>query len=273
MHYLITFGVLLVFIGLTFAFKKNEKINNSELTEKILALFFVAIFFARYYSYVEYPVNNIVGIANSPIGPINSWLTIISVGLAQTAFCVLALAPFFKSKFTKTLTKYFCLPVYIFATIMMPSVRTLLMGPKYPEFGFSAIMLAIENGFGLFICCYAWLKDFKFDKPDKNWYKIVVPLLFMILVSFPSYGLQVLIGRGRPSLIVDDFTIVHRIFLYMGFIIPVCIYFALRDKDYETKRFAMIFLSITLLISFCTRYKYTSFLKPWMWPLHLCNTN
>ncbi len=272
MYYLISAGVLLVFAGLAFALRKNEKFNSSTLVEKVLALIFVAIFFARYYSYIEYTISNVIGIENSPLGKFNTWVTIITVGLSQTAFCLSVLTPFFKSKFTQTLTKYFCLPAYLLATIMMPSVKTLLMGPEYPEFGFSAVMLAIENGFGLFLSVFAWIKDFKFDKPQKDWYKILLPLLLMFIVSCPSYGFQVLFGRGKTSLIVDDFTVIHRVFLYMGFIIPVAIYFALRAKDAETKRFAMTFLSITLMITFCTRYKYNTFLLPWVWPLHLCNT-
>ena len=100
----------------------------------------------------------------------------------------------------------------------------------------------------------------------------IIPLFFMVLASFPSFGLQVLFGRGPAAFLVDDFTATHRIFLYAAFIIPTIIYFALRGKDIEVKHFAMTFLSLTLLISYCTRFKYTSFLKPWYWPLHLCNT-
>lgn len=273
MHYLITAGVLLAFTAIAFVLYKGKKLNNREvLIEKVLALVFVAIFFARYYSYIEYPISNVIGIENSPIGKFQTYITIFSVGFSQTAFCILALKPFFESDFLKKAVKYFCLPAYLLSTIMMTAVRILLMGPSYPQFGFSAVMLAVENGFGLFLCIFAWIKDFKLDKPEKGWYKIVIALFFMALVSMPSYGLQVLFGKGRTSLIVDDFTVVHRIFLYMAFIIPVAIYFALREKDYNTRYFAMTFLSITLMITFCTRYKYDSFLLPWAWPLHLCNT-
>ena len=130
----------------------------------------------------------------------------------------------------------------------------------------------IEVALGIFISITYWIKDFKWNKPEGKWWNVLIALFFMILASFPSYGLQVLFGRGPAALLVDEFTATHRVFLYAAFLIPLAIYFALRGKDLEVRHFAVTFLSLTLLITYCTRFKYTTFLRPWLWPLHLCNT-
>ena len=73
-------------------------------------------------------------------------------------------------------------------------------------------------------------------------------------------------------MIVDDLTVTHRLFLYGCFVLPLLIYFVLRHRDKEVIRFAMTFMNLALLVTFCSRFKYDTFLNPVAWPLHLCNT-
>ena len=273
MQYLITYGSLALLAGGGAVLFKNEKARKSNLIPKILAFIFVAIYVARYYFYVEYPIDNVFGLDQTPLSSkFATVLVLLSVAFTQVSFCVLALAPFYKIDFLKLFAKYFCLPAYILASALVPHTVDLLMGPEFSDYGFSAIMHCIEVAFGLFLSLTYWLKDFKWNKPEGKWWLLIIALFFMVLSSFPSYGLQVLFGKGPAAFVVDDFTATHRMFLYAGFIIPIIIYFALRERDLEVRRFAMTFLSITLLLSYCTRFKYTTFLQPWYWPLHLCNT-
>ena len=260
MPYLITYGALALFVGAGAFLYKNERIKNHALTAKILAFTLLAVFVLRYYFYVEYPVDNLVGIENSPLSSkFLTVLTVINVAFMQTAFL-------------RLLAKYFCLPAYILASLLVPQTVRLLMGPSASIYRFSAIMHYIEVALGIFISITYWIKDFKWNKPEGKWWNVLIALFFMILASFPSYGLQVLFGRGPAALLVDEFTATHRVFLYAAFLIPLAIYFALRGKDLEVRHFAITFLSLTLLITYCTRFKYTTFLRPWLWPLHLCNT-
>ena len=273
MQYLITYGALALFVVVGALLFKKEQIKNSALTAKILAYILLAVFIARYYFYVEYPVDNLVGIENSPLSSkFLTVLTVINVAFMQTAFLILLLAPFYKIEFLRLLAKYFCLPAYILASLLVPQTVRLLMGPSASIYRFSAIMHYIEVALGIFISITYWIKDFKWNKPEGKWWNVLIALFFMILASFPSYGLQVLFGRGPAALLVDEFTATHRVFLYAAFLIPLAIYFALRGKDLEVRHFAVTFLSLTLLITYCTRFKYTTFLRPWLWPLHLCNT-
>ncbi len=272
MQYLICFGALAVFAVCGLLLFKNSKIKESGLTRKVLSLIFLLIFLARYYFYIEYPIDNVTGLETDPSSPFATVLTVLNVAFSQTALCILVLSPFFKVDFFKTLIKYFCLPTYILSAVLMPNTVALLMGPETSVFSFTAIMHYIEVAFGLFLSGLAWAKDFKFDKPQGKWWNLVIGLFFMIICSFPSYGLQVLFGKGPDIFLVDDFTETHRIFLYAAILMPAAIYFALRDKDKDVIRFVMTFMSVSLLITYCTRFKFDSFLKPWEWPLHLCNT-
>ena len=273
MQYLIIFLAFAVFSLTAFALSKTKLANQEKKVWKIVCGFvFVAVFVARYYSYIEYTVDGVVGLKNSPLTPFATVVTVLSVAFSQTAFLILALKPFYPCEFLRIMAKYFCLPAYVLYACIAPFTVTLLMGPTFSPYAFSAVMLYVEIAFGLFLSAVEWVKEPSFNKPQKGCYNTVIGLFFMVLCSFPSYGLQVLLGEGPAVFLVDEFTETHRIFLYMGFVIPLMIYFALRHKDYKTRRFAMTFMSLTLLISYCTRFKYDSFLKPWLWPLHLCNT-
>ena len=272
MQYLICSCAIVVFAIIAVLLFRNKKISANPLTYKAIALVFLCVFVARYYFYIEYPIDAIVGLSKSPLKPFVTVLTVFNVAFMQTALCILILAPFFKCDFLRLLTKYFCFPAYLLAYALMPQTVTLLMGPQTSIYSFSAIMHYVEVAFGLCLSIIGWFNDAKLDKPQGKWWNVIIALFFMIVASFPSYGLQVLLGKGPVAFLVDDFTETHRIFLYAGILIPVAIYFALREKDPTTIRFAMVYLSVTLLITYCTRFKYDSFLKPWLWPLHLCNT-
>ena len=272
MYYLIAIGCALVFGAALYVI--NKKCGKNALAGKITAGVLLCVFFARYYSYIEYPIDNVIGLSQGPDGAVATAFSLLSIWFTAAALCILLLKPYFESVNTLgILTKYFCLPAYIFATAMAYFNIRLLMGPDYTQtMHFSAIMYAVELGLGLAISASEWMKYPKFDKPQKRWYTQVIALLAMIICAMPSYSLQIFFGLGPASWVVDDLTVTHRLFLYAALIIPVIIYFALREKDYDVRRFAMTYMSIALLITFCTRYKYDSFLKPWSWPLHLCNT-
>ena len=272
MYYLIAIGCALLF-GAVLALT-NKKTAQNALFGKIVSVVFLCVFVARYYSYIEYPIDNVIGLSSGPDGAAATFFSLLSVWFAAAALCILVLKPFFPGvTILKTLTKYFCLPAYVFATAMIYFNVRLLMGPDFWNgVRFPVIMYALECGLGIAVSAWEWVKSPVFDKPDRRSYKTVLALLAMLLCAIPSYAFQVVLGLGPATWVVDDLTVTHRLFLYMGLIIPLAIYFALREKDYEEKRFAMTYMSIALLITFCTRYKYDTFLEPWSWPLHLCNT-
>lgn len=304
MYHYIAIGAALIFSVLAVLFK--NKIQKSAFPlAKVFALVFSCVFFARYFFYLEYPIDHIIGLQSGACGKALTALSLICVWFSLAAFLTLVLSAFFQDvACTKPIIKYFCLPTYLVSIILTNYNIDFLMGPQFgPDFlqplSFSAVMYAIENGLGFALCLLKWLTCEKSSNEAKSCgnstesqlsnnaknvlaivvktfknggYKTLIALIAMLLCTFPSYGFQVLLGKGPALWIVDDFSVTHRIFLYMAFIIPLCIYFSLREKSYSERLFAMIFLSLALMITYCSRFKYTSFLKPWEWPLHLCNT-
>ena len=100
MQYLITYGVLALFLGAGVMLFKKEQFKNSLLIAKVLAIALVVVFVARYYFYIEYPVDNIFGLEQSPLS--SKFLTVLvlmSAAFMQVAFLILALAPFYKIDF------------------------------------------------------------------------------------------------------------------------------------------------------------------------------
>lgn len=273
MYHIIGLICIAVFTGLLFIISK--KVQKTDLADKIIAVTFAVFFTARYYSYIEYPIDNIFALTGGVQGSAATFFAWLSVWLCATSCCVLIFRPFFKSVDSlRIISKYFCLPAYVLAFALIKSDIMFLMGGEYVEkITFSGVMFAVEIALGIAICAYEWMKDPHFDKPKKrSTLRTVAFLAAMLICALPSYSLQVLFGKGSVFFIVDDFTPQHRVFLYMAFIIPVCIYFLLRKEDYDVRRFAMTYMAVTLMITFCTRYKYDTFLQPWNWPLHLCNT-
>jgi len=272
MYYLTAIICLIIFLVPAYIFR--NKIGKNAKLEKGAAIIFALIFAARYYSYVEYPIGNIFALKNGDTSAFMTALSLFSVWLCATSCCILIFKPFFPGVRTlNVLTKYFCLPAYVIAIALTNYNVSFLMGSEFvasPHF--SAFAYSVENALALALCVFEWIKDFSFDKPDRKTINTVIALIAMMICAFPSYGLQVLFGKGSVFFIVDDFTPAHRMFLYAAFIIPTAIYFALRNKDYDVRRFAMTYMAVTLMITFCTRYKYDTFLEPWNWPLHLCNT-
>lgn len=252
----------------------NKKIKREGLADKIIALAFIVVFAARYYSYIEYPRYNIYGLIGGADGKAMTMISQLSVWFAAAAACIIMLRPWFKSvQKLGTLVKWFCLPAYLIAVCLTNYNVRFLMGAEYTEsFMFSAFAYSLENALGLAVCVIEWLRDPAVKMSARARVSAVLALLAMLLCTIPSYAFQVVLGKGPVFLYVDDFTKYHRIFLYFAFIIPVCIYFALREKDYDERRFAMTYMAVALMITFCTRYKYNTFLQPWDWPLHLCNT-
>ena len=272
MYYLITLLSAAVFTGLLFLFEKKGKITLT--IEKVLALVFICVYMARYYSYIEYPINNIFRLNGGADGAALTLISLISVWLSATSCCIVALRPFFATVDSlRIIKKYFCLPAYVVAFAFTNQNLNFLMGGEYSQkLMFSSVMFAIENAIGIALCLHEWIKDRSFDKPGRRTGKTIAFLVAMLICAIPSYAFQVIFGKAPVVYIVDDFTPLHRVFLYFAFIIPVAIYFLLRKEDYAVRRFAMTYMALTLMFTFCTRYKYDTFLQPWSWPLHLCNT-
>lgn len=109
--------------------------------------------------------------------------------------------------------------------------------------------------------------------PDKRGVLDMLKALpLMILPLMPPFVPQVLFGYVDSDIKINDLTEIHRIFVYFGAILPFIIYHIFKDKKYDVKRCAMIYLLMAWMWSFLAYYTLQNALEPWKWPLHLCNT-
>lgn len=271
MRYYIIFGVSLpIFICIYLLYNHIAKKKNRTPSRKPFALLLAVIFVARYYFFNEACVNYI-GIDTSPLSPLLTVIVNTQLWMSAAALVLLILEPFYDIQPLSAMIKCIALPVFLLQAILLGSNITFLMGEEIADgWSFSAIMYAIETALCLVICISCLVK--KSDSGIKQNAKYLPIFLLLMLFSLPGYTLQVYFGTIRSSVQIIDLTPAHRVFLYMLVVMPVSFYAILRDKRYEVRDFALTFVSISTMITFCIGYKYDTFLDPTAWPIHLCNT-
>ena len=93
-------------------------------------------------------------------------------------------------------------------------------------------------------------------------------ILPVLLISMPTYAIQGLFGFANVALEIKSFTLPHRIILYLSIIIPVIIFFLLKNKSHNEKKFWLLLISNGTLISYSLGHKFASFLVVSNWPFH-----
>ena len=102
------------------------------------------------------------------------------------------------------------------------------------------------------------------------WFLGYIP--FMILATFPTFTFDLLVGNANYGIKLEGFTTPHRLILYGNIIIPFALYFLLRNKDRETIRGILLYITLGTLITFMNRWRFVDFLNVTNWPFHLCHT-
>jgi len=111
--YLIFSIALTVCFLLALVLALTKKWLHSAKFERISALVFGAIFVARFYSHHEYAIDNITGLAQSPLSPFLTVLTTVSIWMGYAAVMLLILKPFYKVSALSEAVKFFCTPVML----------------------------------------------------------------------------------------------------------------------------------------------------------------
>ena len=237
--------------------------------ERVLPLSLIIIFGIRLFCY-QTIIDYFIGLDKSPISKSQTVLALIAIWLQYSVVVLTIMRAFFNFKTIKNIIRFIAIPSYILNLVFINPILLLLQGVTT-----SRVLLTfylIEIIIGLLISGYYFIKDLK----EKVNYKDILVMLgifiAMLIASMPTYIPQFMIGyistNGGPK----DFTIYHRILLYITIIFPVVLYFALRSKTEEVIRFALIYISIVTMVGFIIEFDYTSFKEPWTWPFHLCNT-
>ncbi len=270
----------------------NKKLTLSKYL-KILSYLLAGIFFFRYMLGSD-AIQNMFLLSGTPlkskgwnfVALFLNWATLSSTLL-------LILFPFFEINWLKKAVIYFSLPVAILNVLLFKLDLIAIIGSQ--AFSLRGVFLALELGLSLALSLTILLKrsqivyneeqikeeaDAPYSKPWLNKikkfskkYGIYIFAGFIFAFSImPAYTVQALFGYLSIAGTCKDFHIPHRILLYLSIILPFIIYFALRKRTYNERKFLILFICLGTLITFSVERRFDLYLDPVKWPLHLCNT-
>ena len=250
----------------------NEKGNNLSkvIFEKIIPILLIITLIVRLLI-PQTDFDDYVNLGSSPISSkIVTLLSIFAIWFKTTGILIVLLRPFFGFKLVRNLNKYVVGFILVLNIFTIFPVMTLLQGNNDLTLLFGIWILEIILSFMIYV--YYSIKDNKDRNTIKDIFVMLGILICMFVASMPAYFPQFVFGYGNEVLLVKDITFEHRAFLYVGIIIPIVLYFVLRNKSEEVIRFSLIYISLATLIGFVVNYDYTNILEPWRLPFHLCNT-
>ena len=274
MQYIISAAVLVLVTGIFFLLKKFKGYSIDKY-EKIISLCFVAIFVVRYFAFRNLQTIKAYYVVFESYGGYQNtflnWLGNTCNWLEITAAIFIFLRPFFKFKTSIWYVKYFSITTYLVCFASLYPMISMIQG-NY-EMSFMSVMLAVEVGAGLGISIYYHLKDLHHHISRHSYVEVGIAAAFINFATMPVYMPYFLFGLGNINNHVIDFSISHRIYIYLFIIlIPVLLYFSLRNAHPDKIRYFLLVISIGTCIGFFSMNDWTDLVQPWHWPLHLCNT-
>ena len=267
---------LLVFAFLFFLRNKNvfgERLNNVRL----VALIYSALFFVRFLG-GQPLIQDTLGLnVYSPFGPQGAAMAALSVILFWLIYAVQLAAityPFFEKHIplVAPIVRYVATVVYAGSIVALPILNRAQNGDGADGFHYRLLVFALELGVGLGLALFQLIhvKRRKFFWRDA----ILTVLIFvgMVAISMPHWAPQALFGLGSDSIMLKDFTLAHRLVIYGSIVFGVGVHLLFAKCEYEQRRFALLYISMATMISFCYTYDFSIFTNLPAWPLHLCNT-
>ncbi len=257
-------------------FCKDKSIFGSKLTNKqFVALIYGALFFVRFLGGVpkiqstiglnQFSPFGVHGIPETFLSIVLLWL-IFAVQLAEVTF------PFFEKHVpcVGPVVKFGGTAVYALSLIFIPTLNRALNGDGFEEFHYRLLAFALEIGVGLALSLFS-LFDLKQIKLSVKQHLMSVAIfLGMLVVAMPSWAPQAIFGHPY-DFVVKDFTLAHRLFIYVIPLFGLALHFLFKGCEYDQKRYALIYISMATMINFSYRYDFSTFGKIYQWPLHLCN--
>ena len=213
---------------------------------------------------------------NVPQSPFNAMMGELCIWLIVPANLFLFMRAFSTQKTSTWFVKFISLPI-IFVTLffidpmlinMIGSAHSNIAEMKTVEF-----MLPLELGATFALSIYFFIKDFKVRIAKHEYAYVGLLSSLGSLFAIPTYILMFFFGQGRGGHYFYDMSADHRYLIYIGFIaVPLIIYFLLRNLGERKIRFALLYISLGVMVGFMYANKFSKIDQPWSYPWHLCNT-
>jgi len=265
-----------VAIGLIVFFKCFKKCNFSDRFFKVLSYVALVLFVVWYMGGHEAAESVIELIDGAVSSKVATAFSLIAIWLMYMNVLIVILHSFFKVEIISKVIKYVTLPTTLFCMIMFKDMTLTLFGANIYTSAFSfesvrVILLSLQ-----LVVVFGYSLAIFLQTPYKLTWKDVVYMILsvagMMICVMPAYMLKALFGYFPSYMLIKKFSLYHRLFMYVGIIVPIVLYFIFRKKSKEVIKFALTYLAIGALIVFSLHRKYDSFLNITSWPLHLCNT-
>lgn len=277
-YYLISGGIaaLTIVAGLVVGKKLPTKLNVFFKT--VAAVLITALFFR--YMWYDDNLQNIksltLGYGFTSKGLIV--LSLVQVWLAYAAEMITIFTPFFKNvKTLPAINAFFCGTAYVLNFALVSNHIMGITGEgAFAAMDFRAVLMCVETGLGLgFTAVYVWFNRDKILLKGRDWAWFAAAIVGIILAATPCYTFQLLLDNNQITYVALDMNLYHRLFLYPTVIIPVVLFFVLKDLPMETRRFVLLYYAWQGLLNFSIEAKFNNFVgNGWVTalPLHLCNT-
>ena len=275
MYYFILLGAIAIFLGGAFLVHRLFKDKEKLIVERIFVFILIAVFIVRFMSYNDVQFQTINYSAFSNLGGPNNNKFLNLVGnlclwLEATAALMVFLRPWSHFKTAKFYVKFIALPILFVSSIAI--CLTLKMMQGNDNWSLLTVLYPIEIGGLLSLSVYYLAKDYKTNISKHSISEVVIFSVMINFFTMPCFIPNFLFGLGAAGRTVIDFNLQHRFFLYATcIIIPLTIYFSLRNAHQDKIHYTLVFISLGTLISYLVGHKWDSIFTPWHWPLHLCN--
>ncbi len=253
-----------------------KKTNKNEVILKTISLVLVTLMFIRY-MLGETAIEKTQALNMYSVFGDNIFFTIVGVILVWFSYAsilLIALYPFFKIKTIENILKFVAFPTIILDFIFFYVYGIAVVGTEaFNTFDIRTLLMSIEIIISFSYLSAVLIRKDYFKITKKEIINLLITIIPVLIAIMPAYTIQVFFGYSEnANLSFDELTPAHRILLYLSILIPFIIYYALKNKSEEIRRFSMIYLSLATLWTFLSKYSFSDVLHPTNWPIHLCNT-
>ena len=276
LYYLIAMAACGFIFSFLYLLRKRKNFIPKLSSTQLVALIYSALFFVRSFG-GKYQLQSTIGLNQySPFGPKGTSLALVALILMLFIYaCQLAtvLDAFFKkhTPIVAPIVRYVSVAVYLISLICLPILNRGMDGELADGIHWRLIIFALEIGTGLALSLSNLLFEKRVKQTAKEWALSALVMVGMLVICCPLWWPQAVFGHGNEAIKVEGFNIYHRIALYLS-LLAIPLHFVLKRLKYEQRRYALIYISLAAMISYCCRYDFSNFLDITSWPLQLCNT-